>query len=125
MTINTKFDIGETVWLPRLNFVKEEAVCPICGGENKIIDPFTGERIICNDEVRFRYYTCNDGMISYKKRIYIPEQEIIYDIGFRGEYTYYNSVPAVGDCEFEENIFKSREECQKRCDELNKKESER
>lgn len=125
MTVETKFDIGDTVWLPRFSLVKEEAVCPICGGENRIIDPFTGDRITCEDEIRFRHYICKNGTISYNKRIYVPAQETIRDIGFRGTYTYYNSVPGVGDCEFEENIFKSREECQKRCDELNKKESER
>lgn len=117
------FDISETVWWTGYGYREEWIVCPECNGQ-KALTLIQGN----GDTVSIACANCSQGCEPPLGRIkrafyhFEPQRFICEKVEMHGyEFWYHDGERNVSS----ENLFKTREECEKRCIELNvKKEKE-
>lgn len=119
-TVNNKFEVGEECY----TYAREnlQVVCPVCKGSKKIV--YSGYEIPCKQ--------CNEtGKIIAKQTVVTPHKvkirRIIASI-WEDVTTIKYKVDSVGEYinirnRNEESLFKTLEECEQKCKEINQGES--
>lgn len=127
MKIETKYDIGQTVWKPVKKFAYARGfVCPVCKGSGKSI---LSTRLPC-DAALGHTYKCKDGYMAKYNFDYAPQscmiQSIEIDVSSKDNISvYYETEDNIGSVIIEEDqMYPTEQEAQEECDRLNGKNDE-
>jgi len=122
-TIPIPFALGEQVWWIGNGSSEEWVTCPECAGTKAITMVLgNGEQVSVACENCSAGFEPSRGVVKQTiylhapvpftpRRVHVDGEEVRYSESGQGS-TYYNSADA-------KNLFATKEECQRRCDELN------
>ena len=122
MVSNTKFNLGDEVWIISKYIKVIKKKCPVCEGTQTIL--YKGELYPCpSSKCSHGYINELEGMKWHVScNSVIGQINTTYRVGMLTTTTYMVEATGIGSgtCWDENDLFHSKKEAEERCDELNK-----